>query len=178
MPWPGDRERMENGNADEQYAAALKSATRMLARRQHGFRELETKLLARFGSEPVGRVIKRLGELGYLNDKKFAREYARQRFCRSPRSSLAVIVELEGRGVDRALAGSAVAAVMEDEGLSDESLAERAARKKMAALSLRNPEKAREKIYAFLASRGFSRSLARRIVLDVLGTGMDGQRGT
>ncbi len=177
MPWPRGGERMENGNADEHYAAALKSATRMLARRQHGRRELETKLLARFGGEPVGRVIERLGELGYLNDKEFAREYARQRFCRSPRSSLSVIVELEGRGVDRALAGSAVAAVMEDEGLSDESLAERAARKKMAALGLRSTEKAGRKIYAFLASRGFPRSLARRTALDVLGTEMDGRGG-
>ena len=165
---------MEDSRGNEQYSGAFNSATRMLARRQHALKELETKLLARFDGEPVGRVMARLAELGYLDDEKFASEYARQRFGRSPRSSLSVIAELEGRGVDRAVAGSAVAGVMDDEGLSDESLAERAARKKMIALGPRNAEKVREKIYAFLSSRGFSRSVARRIVLDVLGGEIDG----
>lgn len=166
-----DRERMEDGK--EQYSSALASANRMLARRQHAVRELETKLMARFDREPVGRVIERLGELGYLNDEEFAREYARQRFGRSPRSSLSVIVELEGRGVDRDIAGRAVDGVLEDEGLSDEALAESAARKKMAALGPRSAGQLKAKVYAFLAARGFSRTVARRIVLDVLGSEME-----
>ncbi len=164
---------MEDGNADKQYSSALNSATRLLGRRQHAVRELQTKLLVRYSSEAVSRVIERLGELGYLNDEEFAREYARQRFGRSPRSSLSVIVELEGRGVDRDLAGRAVVGVMEDEGLSDESLAERAARKKMAALGPRDVEKMKTKIFSFLAARGFSCTVARRIVLDVLGAEME-----
>lgn len=176
MLWQRDRNQMEDCNAggNEQYTSALNSANRMLSRRQHGTRELATKLRARFDSEAVGRVIARLDELGYLNDEEFASEYARQRFGRSPRSSLAVIVELEGRGVDRQLAGRAVAAVMEDGGLSDESLAERAARKKITALGYHDVEKMKTKIFSFLASRGFSRTVARRIVLDVLGAEMDG----
>jgi len=101
--------------------------------------------------------------------REFAREYARQRFERSPRSALSVTVELESRGVGRVDAELAVAGTMQDEGLTDESLAERAARKKMAALG-DNPsdERTRSKVFAFLASRGFSREVARRIVLDVL----------
>lgn len=152
---------------EELYRKALNSATRMLSRRQHAVRELETKLTARFDSDIVERVIARLGEQGFLDDQAFACEYARQRFIRSPRSALAVITELEGRGVGRSVAQYAVAGVMQEEGLSDETLAERAARKKLAALGSHGG-KAQEKIYAFLASRGFSRSVARGVVLDVL----------
>jgi regulatory protein len=156
-------------HGEQEYRKALNSATRMLARRMHARRELRTKLLARFETETVERVIGRLIELRYLNDVEFAREYARQRFERSPRSALSVAVELEGRGVGRVDAELAVAGTMEDEGLSDESLAGRAARKKLAALGGDiTDERTRTKIFAFLASRGFSREVARRIVLDGL----------
>ena len=81
---------------EQEYRKAMNSATRMLSRRQHAVRELRTKLIARFDEETVDRVIARLQELGFLNDLEFAREYARQRFDRSPRSALSVTVELEG----------------------------------------------------------------------------------
>ena len=153
----------------QEYNRALKSATGMLARRQHAVRELKTKLLARFESDVVEQVVSRLLESGYLNDLDFAREYARQRFERSPRSALSVTVELESRGVGRVEAELAVAGTMQDQGITDESLAERAAQKKLAALGgVPSDERTRTRIFAFLASRGFSREVARRIVLDVL----------
>lgn len=152
------RDPADADNRTEDYGRALKSATGMLSRRQHAVRELETKLLARFDRETVAGVIGRLGELGYLDDEAFAREYARQRFSRSPRSALAVTTELEARGVDRTVAQYAVAAVLEDEGLSDELLAEKAACKKLAILGTADLEKNKAKVGRFLASRGFSRA--------------------
>lgn len=163
---------MSEGKQDkskDEYTRALASATRMLARRQHAAGELRTKLAARFESEPVERALARLDKLGYLDDEKFAYEYARQRFERSPRSALAVIMEIENRGVARITAERAVAELMSDEGHSDETLAERAMHTKLAVLGRIDPDKARKKLFSFLSSRGFSRSVARRVVLDELG---------
>ena len=168
MAGSDNRDPADAGNRTEDYGRALKSATGMLSRRQHAVRELKTKLLARFDRETVAGVIGRLGQLGYLDDEAFAREYARQRFSRSPRSALAVTTELEARGVDRTVAQLAVATVLDDGGFTDESLAERAARKKLAAIGSSTGGKVKTRIYSFLSSRGFSREVSRRVVLDVL----------
>ena len=150
--------------AEVEYKQAFHKALDFLARRQHSAFQLRAKLGRHFAEDLIGRVESRLAELGYLDDKAFAREYASQRFGRSPRSALAVITELTGNGVDRDTAEQAVRFVMEDEGLNDESLALAAAGKKMAASGKPAPEKARDRLCRFLAGRGFSSEIIYRVV--------------
>ena len=122
------------GDAGAEYRAALGRALRFLGRRPHAVRELRLKLRRGLPEDTIDRVLGRLAELGYLDDLAFAREYAAQRFSRSPRSALAVIRELTARGVDTETAEKAVSFVLMDQGLEEQSLADAAARKKLLLL--------------------------------------------
>jgi len=58
-------------------AEPLQAALRMLARRPYSVAEMRRALEKKFGSgAPARNALARLRELGYLDDKKFARHYA------------------------------------------------------------------------------------------------------
>ena len=108
--------------------AALEAGARMLAGRPHARQELARKLIRR-GHDPeeVETAIARLAALGYLDDEAFARSLVERRA--PSRGRLAVAAELAERGVDRDVAGAALA------GLTDRAqlvAAARIARRVMA----------------------------------------------
>ena len=152
----------------EEYDRAMARALNLLARRQHAARELETKLLRTFEQPVIQRVLARLSELGHVDDPAFAREYARQRFKRSPRAALAVVSELIKRGVRRGTAEEAVALVLAEEGLEENLLAETAARKKLASFQNLEPSEQKIRLFRFLSSRGFAKAVALRAVKRIL----------
>ncbi|OGG04525.1 MAG: hypothetical protein A3F83_03790 [Candidatus Glassbacteria bacterium RIFCSPLOWO2_12_FULL_58_11] len=158
----------EDGEAGEQYRAALTRALRFLSRRPHSARELRLKLRRALPVETIERVLGRLAELGYLDDTAFAREYAEQRFSRSPRSALAVARELTARGVDTETAEKAVSFVLLDQGLEEQSLAEAAARKKLPSLKGLDKAEQKIKLFRFLASRGFANAAALKAAETIL----------
>lgn len=159
---------VNTGEAPEQYTRAMVRALSLLARRQHAARELETKLLRNFEQPVIQRVLARLSELGHVDDPAFAREYARQRFERSPRAPLAVVSELIKRGVRRVTAEEAVTLVLAEGGLEEDLLAETAARKKLAAFQNLEPSKQKIRLFRFLSSRGFAKAAALRVVERIL----------
>lgn len=88
------------GNPDEAaYRAALDSAVRSLGQREHGRRELASKL-SRKGHPPelVGRVLDYLAEQDLQSDSRFAEEYVRSRIRRGY-GPVKIRRELTGRGV-------------------------------------------------------------------------------
>jgi regulatory protein len=81
---------------------------RLLARRAHSQREMWRKLLRRgYEEDEVRGAIARLAELGYLDDATFAAGHVRRRS--TTLGPLALSAELAARGVDRHLAGAALA---------------------------------------------------------------------
>lgn len=85
----------------------LQKAVRMLGRRAHSRRELETKLRRRAPVAAVDAVLDRLDELGYLDDAEYARQRAktgRRRHWANRRIRL----DLKAHGVAAALIESAV----------------------------------------------------------------------
>jgi regulatory protein len=89
-------------------ASALDAGLRLLARRAHSRVELLLKLTRRgYDSAAIMAALRRLEELGYLDDQSFARSFVRRRgSVRGPR---ALSAELAARGVDRAQVDTAVA---------------------------------------------------------------------
>lgn len=152
----------------EEYDRVMARALNLLSYRQHAARELETKLLRKFEQPVVKRVLERLSDLGHVDDPAFAREYARQRFERSPRAPLAVVSELIKRGVRRETAEEAVRLVLTEEGLEEDLLAETAARKKLASLLDLKPSEQKIRLFRFLSSRGFAKTSALRAVERIL----------
>jgi regulatory protein len=82
--------------------SAYDAAVGYLARRSHSRRELKNKLFRKgFPAREIYQALDRLEELGYVDDRKFAVEYARYRLRQSPRGKRVLIMELLQRGVGR-----------------------------------------------------------------------------
>ena len=132
-------------------------ALRMLARRDHSRVEMQRKLAGEDPPEVVEAVLDRMAELGLQSDTRFAESFVRGRAPRSGRRKLEQ--ELAQRGVAR----DDIAAALESELGAGEF--ERA-----RALWLRKfgvqPQDAREwaKQARFLAARGFSNDVVRRVL--------------
>ena len=83
-------------------AAGLELALRFLGTRPRTRWELERRLRAAgAGQEVLHAVLRRLAELGYLDDDAFARYWAEQRDRHAPRGRRLVEAELRHRGVPR-----------------------------------------------------------------------------
>lgn len=106
---------------------------RLLGRRAHSRAELQRKLGRRgYEEAEIERALARLTELGYVDDRAFAGAHVRRRS--SGLGPRALAAELSARGVDRAIAADAVAAVDGEAQLASAiRLAERAcARRELA----------------------------------------------
>lgn len=133
-------------------------ALRLLSARDHSCEELRRKLLARGGAvEPIQALLEDLLRLGYLDDRRFAIQFVREK-ARRGLGRLRLAQELEKRGVDREL----VQGILEEQDPVEESeaarvLAERRARSGRPAASTAR----------FLAGRGFSASTIRTVLGEV-----------
>ena len=137
--------------------SALDAGLRLLARRAHSRVELLLKLTRRgYDSAAVGTALKRLEELGYLDDQAFARSFVRRRgSVRGPR---ALSAELAARGVDRAQVDTAVAEFGEAEQLA---VATQIAERLYARRPSPGYREMLDDVGTKLVRRGFSVSVAR-----------------
>ncbi|MBN1441035.1 MAG: regulatory protein RecX [Anaerolineales bacterium] len=134
----------------------------LLARRPRSRAEIERYLQRRKLPEAeIRRVVDRLSEHGWIDDRKFARAWVENRQEFRPRSARALHSELRRFGIPETDAREAL------EGVREEEAALSAARKKAPRL-LRaagtTPEARRifqQKMAAHLASRGFAFDLSR-----------------
>jgi regulatory protein len=86
-------------------------ALSLLARGAHSRKGLTQKLQARgFSPEAVSEAVRRMGELGYLDDQAFADGWVRSRMATRTDGWLALYRGLRGKGVARELAEQALEA--------------------------------------------------------------------
>ena len=144
--------------------SALDAGLRLLARRAHSRVELLVKLTRRgYEGAAIVAAMRRLEELGYLDDQSFARSYVRRRGpMRGPR---ALSAELAARGVDRAQ----VDVAMDDFGAAEQlAVAIRIAERLYARKPLRGRREILDGIGSKLVKRGFSTAVARAACMSVL----------
>lgn len=141
-------------------------------------------LVASFSPEEIrdeiDRVIVRLRELGHLNDTDFAELFIRDTMQYRPHGSMWITMQLSKKGIARETIASAYEKIREEECTSDDSSthgdrrdsesigARTIAEKKIPSLARYEPSKQYEKLFRFICSRGFSASVAFK-VLDELG---------
>ena len=168
------REFAEVAAAVEDDAAATKTydrAVNMLAARGRSTAELR-RLLVRKGEAPqhVERALERLLERGYLDDESYARHFARTRAVGAGLSRRRLQQELARKGVDRAVADTAIREVMASEDLDVEAIIDDVARRKLRALRAEEPAVRKRRLYAHLARRGYDadaiRGALERVGLD------------
>ena len=96
-----------------------------------------------------------LERYGYIDDAKFARQFARYLIASKGLSRYALGMELRRKGVPAADIESAVSEIFSEGGESEEAVALRAAEKKVASLGGLDRERARRRLADYLRRRGF-----------------------
>jgi regulatory protein len=135
---------------------ALASALRSLGRRDHSIAELELKLGARgYPAEVVARVIARLSASGYLDDRRFAEQWAESAVRNGRGYGPRLRLELNRRGVPRDIVAEVIASISAayDE---KETLARIVARKYAGFDPQAASDGDRRRVVAYLQRRGFS----------------------
>ncbi len=158
---------------DKAEATVYNRALNLLSARARSAKKLRDKLREKCDDNAViERVIARLVEQKFLDDSVYAQARARTSFAKG-RSKLRASVDLASKGIDRAVAKEAVAQALEESGEPESMIAERAARKKMRALTKEDPRVKKQKLYGFLARQGFSPDSVRAALRAVLETDVE-----
>ena len=134
------------------YEKLMNAALRFVSFRPRSEKELTdflSKNLTKWkvsGSGLLKKVIERMRELGYVDDRKFADWWITQRNSFRPKGKRAILFELKKRGVE-----------VEEEFQFDEvASAQKAISKKFVLWSRLPIIEQKKKTYTFLAQRGFS----------------------
>ena len=132
----------------------------LLAVRQRSRRELERRLVqAGFESDEVAGELERLEGVGLLDDEAFARAVVESRMGYRGESRRAVAGKLAQAGVASDVAILALDQAPE----AEEERAQRLADAKAPRFSGLEPQVAFQRLYGFLARRGYGPEIARRV---------------
>lgn len=144
--------------------AALESALRLLAYRPRSEAEIRERL-ARKGvpADVAEGTMRQLRDLALIDDELFARFLVESRDRTSPRARRLLAAELRGKGIERGIAVSSVAA------LSDEDAAHRAAARRASSLAALPHADFRRRLSEFLLRRGFDCEITRSTVTRLWG---------
>jgi len=130
----------------------------LLAVRQRSRGELERRLVqAGFDHDEVGAELERLERVGLLDDEAFAKAVVESRMGTRGESRRVVAMHLARAGVASDVAADALADVPE----TDEDRAVRLAESKARRLTGLEPQVAFQRLYGFLARRGYGPETAR-----------------
>ena len=148
------------------YQKALKTALRILTRRDHATAELSGKLRQRgIENDVIEEVLSECRRLNYLDDDRFAAGLIRH-YKRKGCGPLRLRKEFHRRGLKGAksqqLLGNAFG------GGEELKIACEVAEKKLKSIENPEPHKVREKIYRFLSSRGFSGAVISQTLKQVI----------
>jgi regulatory protein len=145
-------------------------ALNLLSQRAYTTRALERKLFTKgFEKVEIAREIESLHRSRLLDDKKFAREYARQKLTTGGKSVRRVQLELVHKGIASGDIKVALDAVLAEESVDTRESLRRAGEKKLMMMSGLEPMTQRKRLIAYLARRGFEIDDIRIFVNSALG---------
>ncbi len=158
--------------ARDQAWKAREAALVLLSFRPRTAAELRRRLLRKeFPEEIVDSCVTSLVDHELVNDSAFAEMFVRDRVRLRPKGKQRLVQELRARGVDPEEAQEAIADVFEREEVAESELA-RIAAAKWRPRAGEERAKARARLHAFLARRGFGGDAIREVMAEVLpGTG-------
>ena len=143
---------------DKDQQAAQEAALRALAVRPRSVAELRQRLQRRFDESAVEPVLRKLTDQGLLNDDAFANAWRESREHSRPRAAALVRWELVRRGVGAEVADRAVG------GMDDEGAAQRVARDYLRRWQETDPQRSRQRMWAYLMRRGFGADATRHAI--------------
>ena len=142
----------------------------LLAVRQRSRGELERRLVqAGFDTDEVHVELERLERVGLIDDEAFARAVVESRMSARGESRRVVAMHLARAGVSADIASTAVDQAPED----DETRATRLAETNARRLAGLEPRVAFQRLYGFLARRGYEPDVARAAARHALAVDVD-----
>ena len=148
----------------------LDKALDLLAVRARSSRDLGIRL--RRAGAPDAAItwtLDRLVAQGFVDDASYARQVARAKVLSGGVSRRKVVTELRKRGVSSDVADEAIDATLSEVELDEYGAALAAAQKRLRALSSLDAAKRKQRLYAFLARRGYESDVIRSVLSEVLG---------
>ncbi|KKS88249.1 MAG: regulatory protein RecX, regulatory protein [Microgenomates group bacterium GW2011_GWC1_43_11] len=122
--------------------------------------------------ELLEKVMTRLGELGYVDDLKFALAFIGSRNRSRPKGAILIRMELQKKGVDEDSIKSALTLLKQDGGGNEADLARNAAVKKLRSLRRYGKTEQRNKLFSFLMRRGFDHRAISSVIDELLPKGL------
>lgn len=147
------------------YFVAKESAFYFLGRRMHARKELELKLLKKkISKEIINDVLNELILSGYIDDEKFALEYAKARSSLKKIGVNKIKAELSSKGVERKIIENSIAMAVDKEITKKNAII--TAKKKMDSLRKKGlmENVVRQKAAAFLLSKGYEYELIQKVL--------------
>lgn len=144
------------------YDAIMQYALRLIARKRYTQKELENK----FRDKKMGlkrdqkKVIARLKQLRYIDDKEFAKDYIQTRLLVNPKGPNLLKLELKLKGVDKQIVDKAI----EDADIDEIKVALDVLERKRNSINRFEGQKQKEKIMRTLSSRGFNLETIYKII--------------
>jgi regulatory protein len=162
-------EELDEARAAGERALAMNRALHFLGYRARSRREVRDRLRRYgYGQETVEGVVGRLVELGYLDDKEFARTATREKARRyGPRR---VSADLRRSGIDAELAQNVV-----DEEFAGRSELEEARSAAARRYNRGGSDAEARRVYGFLVRRGYSSDVCAEVAREYRGTPGAGQ---
>ena len=150
---------------DNECTRAKNIAYRYLSYRPRSYSEVEKKLRDKgFGDVTVRLVLSNLIRLGYIDDEKFADQWAQSRVRLRGLGRRRIEQELRDKGVDRVTVRRALDDVLTAD-LEIET-ARRAAERKLTTMRTLDRETRRRRLAGFLERKGFSFAVIRQILIN------------
>ena len=150
--------------SDSEFVKAKDSSFRILAKRQHSGYELRNKLLKKgYTKETIDRTLQAMQTGNYLNDEQFTKAYIDERLKRKKIGINKLKAELFKRGIARNIIEHNLSGI--DLELSYENALSLAQRKTELLIKKgTEPNKIKQKVFAFLSSRGYDSESIMKIL--------------
>ena len=151
---------------EETNSLAFESALRLLDFAARSKKELIERLKRKkIPQEAIDSALARVESAGFINDDKFARDYARNQVLRG-KGPIAIRFELKRKGIDAETITDIMDGIKESSEDTLES-AVQAAERKLKTMKNQPPEVIARRLTGFLARRGFAPDTIRTILKDI-----------
>jgi regulatory protein len=145
----------------DQLTKAIEKSFRLLGIRPRSQKELEKKLKEKgFAQKIIKKAIKRIKNLGYLDDKKFAKAWLEARKS-SSKGKYIVERELKQKGIAEKIVKKTISYYTQKD---EFKIANQLVKKKEKTYKKLSPLEKKIKISRFLANRGFSWEVIRKVL--------------
>jgi len=150
---------------DKEYIRAQRIAFQLLKFRARSQKEISYRLKRKkISQKNITRIIDFLKKVELLDDNEFARSWVKSGISRRL-GTRRISFELKQKGVEREIIEEAIDAIKDRYKESDVAL--ELAKKKLADLKNIDKVKAKQRIYGFLARRGFSFDVVNEVIQEL-----------